>query len=96
MGDFNIDLIKYNSHEKTNHLIDNICSRGFVPSITKPTRVTWTSATLIDHIFTNNIHSKSVSGIIVTDVADHFGVFQIISGKSTFVKDILIEKRSFS
>lgn len=96
MGDFNIDLIKYNSHEKTNDLIDNIFSRGFVPSITKPTRVTLTSATLIDHIFTNNIHSKSVSGIIVTDVADHFGVFQIISGKSTFVKDTLIEKRSFS
>ena len=35
MGDFNIDLLKYNIHEQTNYYVDNIFENGFMPLITK-------------------------------------------------------------
>ena len=83
MGDMNIDLLKFGSHQKTNEYLDNICSHGFLPIITKPTRVTPASATLIDHIYTNNLTSPADAGVIVTDVADHFGIFYAQKHKSS-------------
>lgn len=50
LGDFNIDILKIQSHEKTSAFIDNCFANGFLQIVTKPTRVNHTSATLIDHI----------------------------------------------
>ena len=74
MGDMNLDLLKFSSHNKTNTFIDNMFAAGYIPLITKPTRVTASTATLIDHMYTNSI-TPSSSGIILTDIADHFGTF---------------------
>ena len=83
MGDFNIDLLKVNLHAKTNEFVNEVISQGFLPKITRPTRVTPHSATLIDHIYSNDNRPTSqndISGIIITDVADHFGgTFHIVS-----------------
>ena len=57
MGDENVDLLKFQTHVKTNNYIDGIFSHGFLPIISKPTRVTTSSATLIDHMYTNLITS---------------------------------------
>ena len=79
MGDFNIDLLKLEEHHRTAGFIDDMLSNGMFPLITKPTRVTETSATLIDHMF-SNIHDRHIdSGIIICDVSDHFGIFSIIN-----------------
>ena len=53
MGDLNLDLLKQDRHHDTSAFIDIIYSNGFVPVITKPTRITEHSQTLIDHIYTN-------------------------------------------
>ncbi len=95
IGDFNVDLLKYNTHEKTNEYVDNIFTRGFIPQITKPTRISSNSATLIDHIYSNLI-SSSISGIIVTDVADHFGIYHITSQRNKEPKQPKLTKRFFS
>ena len=82
MGDFNIDLLKVNIHAKTNKFVNDVISQGFLPKITRPTRITPHSATLIDHIYSNDnrpTSQKSTSGIIITDVADHFGTFHIVN-----------------
>ena len=52
---------------------------GFIPLINRPTRVTDKSATLIDHIFSNNyINNLSLyQGVMVTDITDHYPVFHI-------------------
>ena len=74
MGDFNIDLLKFRTHE-TNDLLELMIGKGYLPLITKPTRVTEHSATLIDHIiYTNAINPNYDSGIILTIVADHFRI----------------------
>ena len=77
LGDINIDLLKYSDHLKTNEYLENIFSHGYIPLITKPSRITTHSATLIDHIYTNKQDFKSTSGIVITDVSDHFGIFSI-------------------
>ena len=75
MGDFNIDLLKFQTHGKTNDFIESMISKGYLPLITKPTRITTYSATLIDHIYSNATSQNYDSGIIISDVADHFGTF---------------------
>ena len=49
---------------------------GIFPVINRPTRATKSSATVIDHILTNTtIDSHIQSGIIKTDISDHFAAF---------------------
>ena len=59
----------------TNDFVNVITSHSLYPSITKPTRNTSKTATLIDNIFTNS-KSKQTSGIIITDLSDHLPIFR--------------------
>ena len=52
-------------------------SNNLVPLITKPTRITNHTATLIDHIYTNVPIHDTVSGIALVDLSDHLPVFCI-------------------
>ena len=83
MGDFNINLLNVATHQQTNDFIDNVIAQGCIPYITKPTRITSTTATLIDHLYSNHTHTEYDSGIIITDMTDHFGIFHLIYGTPT-------------
>ena len=96
MGDMNIDLLKFQSHTNTCNYLDNLFSHGFLPTITKPTRVTQSSATLIDHFYTNDIPGNGSSGIIINDVADHFGTFYISKSNISHENPTYNTYRSFS
>ena len=48
MGDFNLDLLRYEQQHGINEFIELIYNSGCMPSITKPTRISNTSASLID------------------------------------------------
>ena len=50
VGDFNIDLLKHNDHSSTNEFVDTIYGYSLIPSITRPTRVTSRTSTLIDNM----------------------------------------------
>ena len=45
-----------------------------------PTRLTDTTATLIDNIWTNNIGAKISSGLVTVRVSDHLPVFAFVGG----------------
>ena len=47
------------------------------PLISKPTRITSSTATLIDKIFTNNLEHSMNSGILYTDLSNHLPIFQV-------------------
>ena len=83
MGDKNICLLKADTHNPTSDYIDTLYSHGAFPLINKPTRVTQTTATVIDHIYTNNIESQQnqhhVQGILCSSISDHFSIFHIVS-----------------
>merc|ERR1712226_955346 len=66
-GDFNIDLHKLDQEENSNLFYELMGSYGCLPQIVQPTRITNTSATLIDNIYTNNQNCKIQSGNITTD-----------------------------
>ena len=74
MGYFNINLLNEDVHTLTNDFINIMSPYSLYPSITKPTRITPTLATLIDNISTNS-NSYQTSGRIVADVSDHLPVF---------------------
>jgi hypothetical protein len=77
-GDYNLDILKSDTHNQTNDFILTNFSNSFIPQICKPTRVTNSSATLIDNIFSNIIHnSPTTNGIIISDISDHFPIFYI-------------------
>ena len=79
MGDYNINLLNHDTHSATAQFMDMLYSNAFIPLINRPTRVTPSSATLIDNIFTNNLRSNEhmLQGIFVTDISDHFPVFHV-------------------
>ena len=48
---------------------------GLYPLITKPTRITRTTATMINNIFTNDIELKYECGLITDDSSDLLPIF---------------------
>ena len=79
LGDMKIDFLKTDEHSPTSSFVDTLYSYNVFPLITKHTRVTKNSATLIDHFLTNNLESESrhKQGILCTDISDHYAVFHI-------------------
>ena len=57
MGDFNVNLLNTDTHVLSNDFLNLIYSHAFIPLITKPTRISKSSATLIDNIFSNDINN---------------------------------------
>ena len=94
LGDYNLNILNYDTHDTTAEFIDILYSHAILPLINRPTRVTQSSATAIDNIFTNNIDAieNGCHGILVTDISDHFPIFHIgnkeiksmASGKSVY------------
>ena len=71
--DHNINLLKHNVHSQTQEFIEINLDMNLLPVITKPTRVSTTSATLIDNIFVSNRVQHCINpGVIITDISDHF------------------------
>ena len=76
MGDFNINLLQYDTNNTVQNFIDMLSSQSFYPNINKPTRITESSATLIDNILTNDLHNHT-AGVLISDISDHLPVFLI-------------------
>ena len=96
MGDFNLNLINYESYTGTNDFINTIGSYFFHPHILQPTRLTDHSATLIDNIFFNSVVHHTISGNIIYDLTDHLPNFLIINKFSTLPKNSKIFRRDYS
>ena len=74
LGDFNVDLTKVDVSNSVNVFLESLYSCSFYPLIEHPTRITETSATLIDNIFVNFSHDI-LSGTILSDISDHLPIF---------------------
>ena len=73
-GDFNLDLTVRDQSSIVQNFLDLLHSFSFLPLIDKPTRVTSSSASLIDNIFSNSLKSHK-AGILIADISDHYPVF---------------------
>ena len=70
LGDCNLDLLNASENIYTNEFLQNNLCNFFVPQITRPTRVTPHSKTLIDNIFTN-FPQEHVSCNLICAISDH-------------------------
>ena len=69
--------MNYHCHNKTGEFVDNIFSNILYPRITRPTRITAHTATLIDNILSNNLDCRVLNGLFFSDISDHLPVFSI-------------------
>ena len=70
--DHNLDLMKNDKHKPTKEFIELNLEHELIPTITKPTRITKNSATLIDNIIIGrNYQSAYISMVLLTDLSDH-------------------------
>ena len=87
MGDYNIDLIKSDYDLNTSNLFDKLTSNLLVPHIIHPTRITSTSKTLIDNVFSNATnYEQGISGNLTVAISDHLAQFLIIELEFLFWK----------
>ena len=98
MGDFNLNLLNADSDPKTADFVDLMFSYAMLPLINKPTRSTTHSNTCIDNIFSNHVStsSKSLQGILFTDLSDHFPIFFADLTTKNKNEKKCITKRSFT
>ena len=82
IGDFNIDLLKYDTNSDCSDFLDAMYDNFLLPHIGVPSRVTSHSKTLIDNIFSNTIEDGSISGNLVTATSDHYGQFLLMKNLS--------------
>ena len=79
--DHNLDLIKASTHQQTQEFWEMTVENDFLCNITKPTRITHQSATLIDNIFVNKeLSCEYKSWILQDDLSDHLPCLISIAG----------------
>ena len=96
MGDFNVDLLKVDSHLNSDKFLNIMVSYFFQPHILQPTRITDHSATLIDNIFLNTLDHFVISGNIVYDLTDHLPNFLIFDKFTSLPSNMKLYKRDYS
>ena len=81
VGDFNINLLKYNDQVGSKIFLQNMFSIGMIPNISLPTRITDSRATLIDNVYTNieMNNNLSCSGALISNISDHLPYFYCFS-----------------
>lgn len=78
----NINFLKFNEHVQTEEFLDMLYANNILPIITKPTRLTDHTATLIDHIYTNCFKNLTAR-ILTVDLTDHLPIFCIVKTQPT-------------
>jgi len=95
-GDFNADFLKMEKNKNYQEFYNLITSNGFLPQITRPTRVTENSSTIIDNIFSNTFRSGTCSGNLMLCISEHFSQFLCASKNNVSLKNLNIYGRNYS
>ena len=79
--DHNLDLIKCNDHRDTQNFLKFNLDANLLPCITRPTRITKTTATLIDNILiSRQLQGSQDSKIIINNISDHLPSLVTLNG----------------
>ena len=77
--DQNFDLLKSHIHSQTQTFLENTLNANLIPTIMRPTRITKSSATLIDNIYIHKqLNYKFDLGILLSNILDHMPTLTII------------------
>ena len=95
-GDFNLDVLKYSKCTQVTNYIDLLFSQGFIQTVTRPTRCSRNTATIIDHCITNSTYLSHESNIITSLISDHFPIFYTLKNNTKDKHQKFIQSRNFS
>ena len=88
-SDSNFDYTKVDTHTNSSNLLNSFFIHNILPTVNKPTRVTHSSATLIDNIYLHcKDYSNTISGILLTDISDHSPIFAFTGKQSNLNETI--------
>ena len=89
--DQNFVYLKYKNQTHISELMDLFLNAGFLPTITKPTRITHSTATLIDNIsIKTGKEIKLPPGIILNNILYHLPVFLFPEKYKSMKTELLI------
>ena len=78
LGDFNIDLLSYNTDYNTDKFVNAMISNSFFSLVNKPTNFFRNSSTLIHHAWCNILNEKTQASILDISVSTHKPVLNVI------------------
>ena len=87
VGDTNVDILKFNLASNVTSYINSLNSVGCNFHIDKPTRITSSSSTCIDHVYSNIKTELLDNHIILSDVSDHFGIITKLCGNTKWERE---------
>ena len=88
--DHNIDLLRGKQHAQTHKFIEDLSQLDILPTITRPSRITSHSSTLIDNIYVSEqLHRSFESAILMSDISDHLPILAMLKQTKLLNKDPL-------
>ena len=89
--DHNLDFLKCATHRGTNQFIQHNLDFNLIPTITRPTRITKNSATLIDNIIVSqSLCGSYLSSVLIDDISDHMPTACVIKSLKRAKKDPVV------
>ena len=92
-GDYNYDLAKIAEKSNVNDFVELMADHSFFSIINKPTRITDTCATVLDHIWTNSFSTITKCAVITHPLSDHMPVVMCASTERDNAKACTFERR---
>ena len=78
MGDFNIDLMCYDSNTNVDKFVNTMMSNSLFPLINRPTNFFRNTSTLIYNSWSNVLHECTIASIIDSSVSTHNPIFTVL------------------
>ena len=78
LGDFNIDLLKYDNDPHVDKFVNIMISSSLFPLVNKPTNFFRDTSTLIDHAWCNIFHDNTKANVLNISVSSHKPIFTLI------------------
>ena len=72
-----MDVLQHSIDPYVTSYVENLFLNGLLQLVTKPTRVSNTSATCIDHILSNKVYPVYNTYIVTSKLSDHFPIFYV-------------------
>ena len=96
--DHNLNLLKSENHKGTHEFLDLMLQHQLYPSVTRPSRVTQMTTTLINNIFiSEKFHQSFDSAVLLRDILDHLPLLCLVKQTKLLDKSPLeFESRSLN
>ena len=73
-GDYNLNLLESESNNATSQFVNQMATYSLLPVISRPTRITEQTSSVIDNIFIKH-PINFYSGVIISTISDHVPIF---------------------